>query len=173
MARPAVVQCALAAAIVLITGCAASTIYLQLNPLPTEETLRSELGARPFNTVRFVTVGATSSQNVGYFLYSDNVEVTMMPGVPLERMDRKLSLREAIDDYFDMSRKLGNRRVSPPLIREAARDGGTAGYSVADMNMGADVWDRSGAGASAIMLELVFDPAEVAKKSRSVFAPCR
>lgn len=173
MARPAVVLCALAIAIVLISGCASSTVYLQLNPLPTDETLRSELGARPFNAVRFVTVGATSSQNVGYFLYSDNVEVTMMPGVPLERMDRKLSLREAVDDYFDVSRKLGNRRVSPPLIREALRGGSTAGYSVADMNMGADVWDRTGAGASAVMLELVFDPAEVAKKSRSVFAPCR
>ena len=173
MARPAVVLCVLVIAIVLISGCASSTAYLQLSPLPTDETLRSELGSRPYNAVRFVTVGAAASQNVGYFLYSDNVEVTMMPGVPLERMDRKLSLREAVDDYFDVSRKLGNRRISPPLIREAVRNGGAAGYSVADMNMVADVWDRTGAGASTVVLELVFDPAEVAKKSRSVFAPCR
>ncbi len=173
MVRTAPVLCVLAGLIVLISGCASSTVYLQLNPLPTDETLRSELGSKPFNAVRFVTVGSTSSQNVGYFLYGDDVQVTMMPGVPLESMGRKLSLQEAVDDYFSMSKKLGNRRVSPPLIREAVRGGDVAGYSVADMNMGADVWDRTGGADVSIMLELVFEPAEVAKKSRSVFAPCR
>ena len=173
MERTALVLCILAVSIALVSGCVSSTVYLQLNPLPTDETLRGELGSKPFNAVRFVTVGATTSQNVGYFLYGDGVEVTMMPGVPLEAMGRKLSLRETVDDYFDMSRKLGNRRVSPPLIREAVRSGAVAGYSVADMNMGADVWDRTGSADAAIVLELVFEPAEVAKKTRSVFAPCR
>ena len=133
------------------------------------------MGPFTFNAVRFVTVGSSTSQNIGYFLYGDDVEVTMMPGVPLETMGKKLSLREAVDDYFALSNRLGNKRVSPPIIREALRGGKAAGYSIADMNMGADVWDRTGsaADASKIALELVFEPAESAKKSRSVFAPCR
>jgi len=85
-----------------------------------------------------------------------------------------MSLRETVADYFGLSEKLGNKRISPPIIREARRGGRVAGYSVADMNMGADVWDRTGSsGASKIVLELMFEPAESAKKSRSVFAPCR
>lgn len=175
MVSPKTVLSVAAAWFVILAGCATPTVYLQLNQLPTEETLGSALGAKPFNAVRFVTVGSSTSQNIGYFLYGDDVEVTMMPGVPLETMGRKLSLREAVDDYFALSNRLGNKRVSPPIIREALRGGKAAGYSIADMNMGADVWDRTGsaADASKIALELVFEPAESAKKSRSVFAPCR
>jgi len=121
-----------------------------------------------------VTVGSTASQNIGYFLYRDNVEVSMLPGVPLERISGKMSLRETVADYFDKSKSLGNKRISPPLVREAIRGKEVAGYSVADMNMGVSVWDRPGAGdASKINLKLVFEPAESAKKSRSVMAPCR
>lgn len=174
MACPKAILSVAAASVLLLAGCAASTVYLQLNPLPTEETLRSDLGAKPLHAVRFVTVGASTSQNIGYFLYGDDVEVTMMPGVPLEPMGRKLSLREAVDDYFALSQKLGNKRISPPIIREARRGAQVVGYSIADMNMGADVWERTGsAGTSKVMLELMFEPAESAKKSRSVFAPCR
>jgi hypothetical protein len=174
MARTKAILSAAAASILLLAGCGSSAVYLQLNPLPTGETLQSDLGAKTFNAVRFVTVGPSTSQNIGYFLHDDDVEVTLMPGAPLERMDRKMSLREAVDDYFALSQKLGNKRISPPIIREARRDGKGVGYSVADMNMGADVWDRTGSsGASKTMLELMFEPAESAKKSRSVFAPCR
>lgn len=174
MACPKAILSAAAAWIILLAGCGASTVYLQLNPLPTNETLQGDLGVKPFHVVRFVTVGASTSQNIGYFLHGDDVEVTMMPGVPLERMERKMTLREAVDDYFAQSQKLGNKRVSPPIIREARKGGQVVGYSIADMNMGADVWDRTGsAGASKVMLELAFEPAESAKKSRSVFAPCR
>jgi hypothetical protein len=174
MACPRYLLPLLAAFMILVGGCATGSVYLQLNQLPTDETLRSELGAEKFNAVRYVTVGPTTSQNIGYFLYRDNVDVTMMPGVPLERFDRKESLREIVADYFDKAKSLGNRRVSPPIVREALRGKDVAGYSVADMNMGIGVWDRSGAGdTSKINLELVFEPAESAKKSRSVMAPCR
>ena len=66
----------------LITGCATGAVNLQLNQLPTDATLESDLGAEKFNTVRFVTVGPTTSQNIGYYLYRDTVNVTMAPGVP-------------------------------------------------------------------------------------------
>jgi hypothetical protein len=159
---------------ILVGGCATGTVYLQLNQLPTDETLRSDLGAQKFNAVRFVTVGSTTSQNIGYFLYADNVEVSMLPGVPLERISGKMSLRETVADYFSLSKSLDNKRISPPIIREALRDKDVVGYSVADMNMGISVWDRPGASdTSKIALELVFEPAESAKKSRSVMAPCR
>jgi hypothetical protein len=164
----------LAALVILVGGCATGTVYLQLNQLPTDETLRSDLGAEKLNAVRFVTVGPATSQNIGYFLYRDNVDVSIMPGVPLERINGKMSLREAVDDYFGMSKSAGNRRISPPILREAVRGKEVAGYSVADMNMGVGVWDRPGEGdTSKIVLELVFEPAESAKKSRSVMAPCR
>jgi hypothetical protein len=164
----------LAAFMILVGGCATGTVYLQLNQLPTDETLRSDLGAEKFNAVRFVTVGSTASQNIGYFLHRDNVEVSMMPGAPLERISKKMSLRETVADYFDKSKSLGNKRISPPIVREAIRGKDVAGYSVADMNMGVDIWDRPGAGdTSKVNLELVFEPAESAKKSRSVMAPCR
>jgi hypothetical protein len=164
----------LAALAIVVGGCATGTVYLQMNQLPTDETLRSDLGAQKFNAVRFVTVGSTTSQNIGYFLYGDNVEVSMLPGVPLERISGKMSLRESVDDYFGMSKSVGNSRISPPIVREAIRGREVAGYSVADMNMGVGVWDRPGAGdTSKITLELVFEPAESAKKSRSVMAPCR
>jgi hypothetical protein len=97
-----------------------------------------------------------------------------LPGVPLERISGKMSLRETVADYFDKAKSVGNRRISPPLVREVLRGKEVAGYSVADMNMGIGVWDRPGAGdTSKINLELVFEPAESAKKSRSVMAPCR
>jgi len=164
----------LAALMILVGGCATGTVYLQLNQLPTDETLRSDLGAEKLNAVRFVTVGSTTSQNIGYFLYRDNVDVSIMPGVPLERISGKMSLREAVDDYFGMSKSMGSRRISPPILREAIRGKEVAGYSVADMNMGVGVWDRPGdTDTSKITLELVFEPAESAKKSRSVMAPCR
>jgi hypothetical protein len=164
----------IAALVVLVGGCATGTVYLQLNQLPTDETLSGDLGAEKFNAVRFVTVGPTTSQNVGYFLYRDNIEVTMMPGVPLDRIEGKMSLRETVADYFRLSKSLDNKRISPPIIREALRDKDVVGYSVADMNMGISVWDRPKEGdASKVSLELVFEPAESAKKSRSVFAPCR
>jgi hypothetical protein len=174
MACPRYLLPLLAAFMILVGGCATGTVYLQLNQLPTDETLRSELGAEKFNAVRYVTVGSTTSQNIGYFLYRDNVEVSMLPGVPLERISGKMSLKETVADYFDKAKSVGNRRISPPLVREAIRGKEVAGYSVADMNMGVSVWDRPGAGdASKIALELVFEPAESAKKSRSVMAPCR
>lgn len=174
MAHPRRVLSVATVWVIMLAGCAAPAAYLQMNQLPTEETLGSELGAKTFNAVRFVTVGPSSSQNIGYFLYGDHVEVLMLPGVPLEPMGRKLSMREAVDDYFALSKKIGNKRISPPIIREALRGGVVSGYSIADMKMGADVWDRTGsADAAKIMLELVFEPAESAKKSRSVFAPCR
>ena len=72
--------------------------------------------------------GCGASQNIGYFLHGDDVEVTMMPGVPLEKMERKMTLREAVDDYFAQSQKLGNKRVSPPIIREARKGGQVVGY---------------------------------------------
>lgn len=98
----------------------------------------------------------------------------MLPGVPLERISGKMSLRETVADYFDKAKSVGNRRISPPLVCEAIRGKEVAGYSVADMNMGIGVWDHPGTGdASKINLELVFEPAESAKKSRSVMAPCR
>lgn len=174
MACPRSILPILATLVILVGGCATGTVYLQMNQLPTEETLRSDLGEEKFNAVRFVTVGSGASQNIGYFLYRDNVDVTMMPGVPLERINGKMSLRETVADYFEKSQSIGNKRVSPPIVREALRGGEVTGYSVADMNMGVSVWDRPGAGdASKIALELVFEPAESAKKSRSVMAPCR
>ena len=121
MACPKSLLPLLAAIMVLVGGCATGTAYLQLNQLPTDETLRSDLGAEMFNAVRFVTVGSTTSQNVGYFLYRDNVEVSMLPGVPLERISGKMSLRETVADYFGMSKSLGNKRISPPIVREAIR----------------------------------------------------
>ena len=146
MACPRYLLPLLAAFMILVGGCATGTVYLQLNQLPTDETLRSDLGAQKFNAVRFVTVGSTTSQNIGYFLYGDNVEVSMLPGVPLERISGKMSLRETVADYFGMSKSVGNRRISPPIVREAIRGKEVAGYSVADMNMGIGVWDRPGAG---------------------------
>jgi hypothetical protein len=164
----------LAALVILIGGCATGTVYLQMNQLPTDQTLDSSLGAEPFNTVRFVTVGPTSSQNIGYFLFGDRTEVTMTPGVPLERLDRKMSLRETVADYFSLSKSLENKRISPLIIRKVLKGEDVVGYSVADMNMGVGVWDRPQEGdASKVSLSLVFEPAESAKKSRSVFAPCR
>lgn len=164
----------LAALIVLFGGCAAGTVYLQMNQLPTDPTLDSSLGVEPFNAVRFVTVGPTTSQNIGYFLFRDRTEVTMTPGVPLERLDRKMSMRDTVDDYYNQSKSRDNKRISPPIIREVLKGEDVVGYSVADMNMGVSVWDRPGEGdASKVSLELVFEPAESAKKSRSVFAPCR
>jgi len=164
----------LAALMILIGGCATGTVYLQMNQLPTDETLRSGLGAEAFNAIRYVTVGPSANQNIGYFLFKDGTAVTMTPGAPLERFDRKLSLRETVDDYFDQAKSLGNKRINPPIIREVLKGKDVVGYSVADMNMGVGVWDRVGAGdASSTTLELVFEPAESAKKSRSVMAPCR
>jgi hypothetical protein len=164
----------LMASLIVIGGCATGTVYLQMNQLPTDQTLDGSLGAEPFNAVRFVTVGPTSSQNIGYFLFRDRTEVTMTPGVPLERLDRKMSMRETVEDYFHQSKSRDNKRISPPIIREVIKGKDVVGYSVADMNMGVGVWDRPAEGdASKTSLELVFEPAESAKKSRSVFAPCR
>jgi hypothetical protein len=164
----------LALSALLIAGCATGAVNLQMNALPTDATLRSDLGAEKFNTVRFVTVGPTTNQNIGYFLYRDAVEVTMAPGVPLEYLNGKMSLREAVGDYFNQAKSRGNKRISPPIVREALLGEKTVGYSVADMNMGVGVWHAAGADdASKITLELVFDPAERAKISRSAFAPCR
>lgn len=164
----------LAALMIPIAGCAAWAVNLQMNPLPTDETLRSDLGAEKFNAVRFVTVGPTTSQNIGYFLYGDRVDVAMAPGVPLVYLAKKMSLREAVADYFDQAKSRGNRRINPPIVREVLMDGTIVGYSVADMNMGAGVWHTAGAeDASRITLELVFEPAERAKISRSPFSPCR
>jgi hypothetical protein len=164
----------LLASVIVIGGCATGTVYLQMNQLPTDQTLDGSLGAEPFNAVRFVTVGPTSSQNIGYFLFTDRTEVTMTPGAPLEHLDRKMSLRDTVDDYFNQSKSRDNKRISPPIIREVIKGKDVVGYSVADMNMGVGVWDRPAEGdASKASLELVFEPAESAKKSRSVFAPCR
>ena len=174
MACPRSLLPLLAALMILVGGCATGTVYLQMNQLPTDQTLDGSLGAQPFNAVRFVTVGVSTSQNIGYFLFRDRTEVTMAPGVPLERFDRKMSLRETVADYFNLSKSLGNKRISPPIIREVLKGKDVVGYSVADMNMGVGVWDRVVPGdASKIALELVFEPAESAKKSRSVMAPCR
>jgi hypothetical protein len=174
MYLPRVVLSLLAALVLLISGCAAGAVNVEMNSLPTDSTLESDLGVKKFNTVRFVTVGPTTSQNIGYFLYGDAVEVTMAPGVPLEYIDGKMSLREAVADYFSQARSRGNRRINPPILREALMGGKTVGYSVADMNMGVGVWNRAGSGdASRMTLELVFDPAERSKISRSPFSPCR
>jgi hypothetical protein len=164
----------LAAVALLITGCATGAVNLQMNQLPTDATLQSDLGSEKFNTVRFVTVGPTTSQNTGYFLYRDTVEVTMAPGVPLAYLNGKMSLREAVADYFSQAKSRGSSRINPPIVREALMGEKTVGYSVADMNMGVGVWHAAGAAdASRITLELVFDPAERAKISRSPFSPCR
>jgi hypothetical protein len=163
----------LAAAALLIAGCANGAVNLQMNTLQTDATLRSDLGAEKFNTVRFVTVGPTTSQNIGYFLYRDAVEVTMAPGVPLEYLNRKMTLREAVADYFNQAKSRGNKRINPPIVREALMGEKTVGYSVADMNMGVGVWHAGADDTSRITLELVFDPAERAKISRSPFSPCR
>ncbi len=164
----------LAALALLIAGCATGAVNLQMNMLPTEATLQSDLGGEKFNAVRFVTSGASTNQNIGYFLYRDNVEVTMAPGIPLEHLKEETSLGEIVADYFDRAKSIGNKRISPPIVREVVLEKKIVGYSVADMNMGAGVWHVAGAGdASRITLELVFEPAERAKISRSPFSPCR
>ena len=164
----------LAALIIPIAGCATGAVNLDMNPLPTDATLQSDLGAEKFNAVRYTTVGASTNQNIGYFLYRDNVEVTMAPGAPLERLDGKISLRDVVADYFHQAKSRGNKRISPPIVRDVRMGEETVGYSVADMNMGVGVWNIAGTGdASRITLELVFEPAERAKISRSPFAPCR
>ncbi len=174
MKRPKTILFLLSASIIVVVACAGQALYLQLNLLPTDETLQGGLGSEPFNAVRFVTVGPTTVQNIGYFLYRDGTEVDMMPGVPLQRINGRMSLKETVDDYYGLAKSMENRRISPPLIREAIRGGSVAGYSVADMNMGVSVWDRTGAGDdSKVVLELMFEPAEAAKISRSIFAPCR
>ena len=114
MACPRYLLPLLAAFMILVGGCATGTVYLQLNQLPTDETLRSDLGAQKFNAVRFVTVGSTTSQNIGYFLYGDNVEVSMLPGVPLERISGKMSLRETVADYFGMVEIRGQQADQSP-----------------------------------------------------------
>ena len=146
MACPRSILPILAALAILVGGCATGTVYLQMNQLPTDQTLDGSLGAEPFNAVRFVTVGPTTSQNIGYFLFRDRTEVTMTPGVPLERLDGKMSMRETVADYFGQSKSRDNKRISPPLIREVLKGEDIVGYSVADMNMGVSVWDRPGEG---------------------------
>ena len=122
---------------------------------------RAVLGAEKFSAVRCVIVGAATSHNIGYFLYRDKVDVTMMPGVSLERIDENMSLRETIADYFVKAKSTGDTRINPPTVGEVLKGQEIVGYPVADRKMGVGVWDRTGTGdASRISLERVIDSAE-------------
>jgi hypothetical protein len=145
---------------------------LNWNQLPTEQTLKSDIGNQKLNTVRFETFGAAAPEMriVGYFLYKDGIEVRTA-GPNFETVG-KMSLNDVFADYDKIIRARFYRTASMPVIREVVRDGAVVGYTASDLNMGVSLWDvTSEKASSAISLDLRYQDLRSQKSGRMGSGP--
>ena len=145
------VTLAVMAAVLILSGWAFSAALLPSKQLPTEQTLKGNLGNEKFNTLRFETYGGEPEfRLIGYFLYRDGVRVK--GDSPHVESIGRLSLNEV---FADQARVAKAKFYHPGqlMIREIIRGADVVGYAVHDPKMEITLWDVT-ADASSVSLEL-------------------
>ena len=125
---------------------------LKAKQLPTDQTLKSNVGSEKFNAIRFETFGGQPDERViGYFLHKDGVSVSFN-GPQLESIG-KLNLNEVFADHDRVVKAKFYKRSSKLIIREIIRENAVIGYTVSDLGMEITLWDLT-KDPSNISLEL-------------------
>ena len=150
--RTVLVAVLVVSAVLCLSGPAFAAAPLKAKQLPTDQTLKSNVGNEKFNTVRFETFGGQPDERViGYFLYRDGVSVSFN-GPQLESIG-KLTLNEVFADHDRVVKAKFYSRSSKLVIREIFRENAVVGYAVSDLGMEITLWDMT-KDPSNISLEL-------------------
>ena len=150
--RAALVTILIASTVLFMSAMAFAAAPLKAKQLPTDQTLKSNVGSEKFNTVRFETFGGQPDERViGYFLHRDGVSVSFN-GPQLESIG-KLTLNEVFADHDRVVKAKFYKRASKLVIREIIRENAVIGYAVSDLGMEITLWDLT-KDPSNIRLEL-------------------
>lgn len=155
--------------VLFICGPVWASTPLKGKQLPTDQTLKGNVGNEKFNTVRFETFGGTPERRiVGYFLYKDGIRVSTN-GPQLESIG-KLSLNEVFADHDRVVKAKFYNWASKLIIREIIRENAVVGYAVSDLNMEITLWDAT-SDPSKIALELSYKDLRTMKGQHGVGGP--
>jgi len=155
-----IVLFALFAVLLLISGCATTSVLLDMNTLSTDEIRKAETQGLKYNAVRFEVLGGANYNLFYYVLYKDGFEVRTSG--PLKNPG-KMTLREAISNYDKDRRTEYFSRQSRARINEVVREGSVIGYALFNEDADVDLWeDISQTDKSKVILILNYEDLRIA-----------
>ncbi len=148
------------AVLLLISGCATTSVLLDMNTLSTDEIRKAEAGELKFNAVRFEVLGGANHNLFYYVLYKDGFEVRTSG--PLKNMG-KMTLREAMSNYDKDRHTQYFSRQSRAKINEVIREGSVIGYTLFNEEADVELWeDTTPADKSKVILILNYEDLRIA-----------
>jgi hypothetical protein len=155
-----IVPLAFLAALLLISGCATSSVLLDTKLLSHTEVRSVEAAKQEFNALRIEPHGGKGNDLIGYVLYRDGVDVRTDGDA---RSRGKLTLSKAIAEYERYLRLEYMSNQSRAFISEIVREGSVIGYTLIPEGMDVDLWeDISKKDPSKIILILYFEDIRIA-----------
>jgi hypothetical protein len=154
-----VVPFAFLAVLLLISGCATTSVLVDTKILSAEEMRSAEAAQQKFNALRIEPHGGKGNDLIGYVLYRDGVDVRTDGDA---RSKGKLTLNEALAEYERYLRLEYMSNQSRAFIRQIVREGSAIGYTLIPEGMDIDLWeDISKKDPSKIILILYFEDIRV------------
>ena len=151
---------ALLTLLLMITGCATTSVLLDMNTLAAGDIQKTEAQELKYNAVRFEVLGGATYNLYYYVLYKDGFEVRTAG--PLTNMG-KMTLREARSNYDKDRRAQYFSRQSRATINEVIREGSVIGYALFNEEIDLDLWeDTSQTDKSKIILILNYEDLRIA-----------
>ena len=155
-----IVPLAFLAALLLISGCATTSVLLDTKLLSNTEVRSAEAAKQEFNALRIEPHGGKGNDLIGYVLYRDGVDVRTDGDA---RSRGKLTLSGAIAEYERYLRLEYLSNQSRAFISEIVREGSAIGYTLIPEGMDIDLWeDISKKDPSKITLILYFEDIRIA-----------
>ena len=147
------------AVLLLISGCATTSVRVDTNILSAEEIRSAAAAQQKFNALRIEPHGGKGNDLIGYVLYKDGVDVRTDGDA---RNRGKLTLNEALAEYERYLRLEYMSNQSRAFISEIAREGSAIGYTLIPEGMDIDLWeDISKKDSSKIILILYFEDTRI------------
>jgi hypothetical protein len=144
----------------LISGCATTSVLLDMNTLSIDEIRKAEARESKFNTVRFEVLGGANHNLFYYVLYTDGFEVRTSG--PLKNMG-KMTLREAQSNYDKDRHSLYFSRQARAKINEVIREGSVIGYTLFNEEADVELWeDTTQTDKSKVILILNYEDLRMA-----------
>jgi hypothetical protein len=151
---------ALLTIMLMISGCATTSVLLDMNTLTAGEIQKAESQELKFNAVRFEVLGGATYNLYYYILYKDGFEVRTAG--PLTNMG-KMTLREAQSNYDKDRHAQYFSRQSRARINEVVRERSVIGYALFNEEIDLDLWeDTSQTDKSKVILILIYEDLRIA-----------
>jgi hypothetical protein len=151
---------ALLTLLLMLTGCATTSVLLDMNTLAAGDIGKAEAQELTYNAVRFEVLGGATYNLYYYLLYKDGFEVRTAG--PLTNMG-KMTLREARSKYDKDRHAHYFSRQSRATINEVVREGSVIGYALFNEEIELDLWeDTSQRDKSKIILILNYEDLRIA-----------